>query len=245
MNSLRPGKYALAIALLMAAAPVAAGPPYQTDDPDPTDVDGLEAYAFVEGDWDSGFAGSAGIEANYGAAPDLQLSLGLPLDVTSAPFEVSRGNVELSAKWRFLNDEKRGWSLATFPGVTLPTAKGARGLEVLLPVWAGWKRGDFSIFGGGGRVITSIPGGRGHWTARLAATRQFVSVNMGVEVGHSGPSERGGHGLDTAGVGMIAALGGPFALVARAGPARERGTGHVFVQTFFGVQGLWGPEKKH
>jgi hypothetical protein len=227
----------------LVATAANAGPPYQTDDPDPTDTDGLEAYAFVEGDWDASFTGSGGIEANYGAAPNLQLSLGLPLDVASRPFEVSRGNVELSVKWRFLNDEEHGWSLATFPGVTLPTAKGATGAEVLLPLWGGWKQGDLALFGGGGRIITSVPGGRGHWVIGFAATRQFGAINLGVEVGHSGASERGGHGLDTAGLGMIAVLGGPFALVARAGPARERGTGHVFVQTFFGLQGLWGPKK--
>lgn len=240
----KPGYALFAIALLLVATPVNAGPPYQTDDPDPTDTGGVEAYAFVEGDWDRGFGGSAGFEFNYGVSPDVQLSLGLPLDVTSRPLHVSRGNVELSAKWRFLNDDKNGWSLATFPGVTLPTAKGARGVEMLLPIWGGWKRGEFALFGGGGRVITSVPGSRDHWTVGLAATRQFGSLNLGVEIGHSGASERGGHALDTAGVGMIAALGGPFALVARAGPARERGTGHVFVQTFFGLQGLWGPQKQ-
>jgi hypothetical protein len=242
MNSLP--QCLLAILLLAITTSANAGPPYQTDDPDPTDTGGLEAYAFVEGDWDRSFAGSAGIEANYGAAPDLQLSLGLPLDVASRPLRVSRGNLEVSAKWRFINDEKSGWSLATFPGLTLPTSKGAHGLELLLPLWFGWKREDFSMFGGGGRVITSVPDGRDHWTGGLAATRQFGSVNLGVEVGHSGASQRGGHAIDTAGVGMIAALGGPLALVARAGPARERGTGHVFVQTFVGLQGLWGPRKQ-
>ncbi|NUT00909.1 MAG: hypothetical protein HOP96_08055 [Sphingomonas sp.] len=220
-----------------------AGPPYQTDDPDPTETGGLEAYAFVEGDWDASFAGSAGIEANYGASQNVQISLGLPLEIASRPLKVSRGNVELSAKWRFLNDENHGLSVATFPGVALPTAKGASGIEVLLPLWGGWKQDNLAVFGGGGRVITSVPGGRNHWVVGFAATRQVGAMNFGVEVGHSGASERGGHGLDAAGVGMTAALGGPFALVARAGPARERGTGHVFVQTFFGLQGLWGPKK--
>jgi hypothetical protein len=240
--------YAFAIAILLVVndlvtSSAIAGPPYQTDDPDPTDTHGLEAYPFIEGDWDRSFAGSAGIEANYGAAQDLQLSLGLPLDLNSRPLHLSAGNTELSVKWRFLNDEKLGLSLATFPGVTLPTARGARGVEVLLPLWAGWKRGDLALFGGGGRVLTSVPGSRDHWVVGVAATRQFGSINLGVEVGHSGASDRDGHGLDTAGVGMIAPIGGAFALVARAGPARERGSGNVFVQSFVGLQGLWGPKK--
>jgi hypothetical protein len=235
-----PGIFTIA---LLLAAPAVAGPPYQTDDPDPTDTGGIEAYAFSEGDWDPTYSGSLGIEANYGAAKDLQLSLGLPLDVTASPLRIGRGNIELSAKWRFANDETSGWSLATFPGVTLPTAKGARGVEALLPLWGGWRRDELAIFGGGGRVFTSVPGGRDHWVLGLAATRQFGSVNIGIEVGHEGVSERGGHGLDTAGLGVIAAVGGPFAIVARAGPAREEHTGHVFVQTSFGLQGVFEPKK--
>src|SRR6478672_2938973 len=91
---MRSFPYALCITAFTLAAlnipPATAGPPYQTDDPDPTDTGGLEAYAIIEGDWDNGFAGSIGVEANYGAASDFQLSLGLPLDVASRPFHVSR-----------------------------------------------------------------------------------------------------------------------------------------------------------
>ena len=73
--------------------------------------------------------------------------------------------------------------------------------------------------------------------------RQFGPVNIGIEAGHEGASERGGYGRDTAGLGLIAAVGDPFAIVARAGPAREEHTGHVFVQTYFGLQGVFDPKK--
>ena len=112
---------------------------------------------------------------------------------------------------------------------------------MLLPLWGGWRRGPLAIFGGGGRIFSTVPGARDHWVLGIAATRQFDAINLGVEVGHEGASEQGGHGVETAGLGMTAALGGPFSLVARAGPAREETTGHVFIQSYFGIQGIWGP----
>lgn len=238
-----PLRLSLALGFALFASQAVAGPPYHTDDPDPTETGGVEAYAFTEGNWDRGYSGSAAIEANFGAAKDVQLSFELPLDLTSRPSHFARGNVELSAKWRFLNDDVHGWSLATFPGVTLPTARGARGIEVLLPVWGGWRHGDVAIFGGGGRMFIGVPGGHDHWVLGLAATRQFGSFNVGIEAGHEGAAERSGHGINTAGVGIMTALTGPIALVVRAGPAQEEGTGHVFVQTYFGLQGVWGPKK--
>lgn len=233
----------LSLFVALFATPAVAGPPYATDDPDPTDPNGIEAYVFTDGDWSHGYDGAMGVEANYGAAPDVQLSVGLPLAVMTNPLTVGRDNVELSAKWRFAEGKKAGWSVATFPGVTLPTAKGARGVEVLLPVWAGWRKGDVAVFGGGGRVLTTVPGTRDHWVAAIAATRQFGRANFGIETTHEGAAEVDGHAVSTVAMGAIVGLGGPFAFVARAGPAFEHGTGRVFARSFIGLQAVWAPKR--
>jgi hypothetical protein len=73
------------IALVWLAAmahPAFAGPPYVSDDPEPTDYKHFEIYTFNSGTTtQSGTSGAAGIDFNYGAAPDLQLTLAIPSEV--------------------------------------------------------------------------------------------------------------------------------------------------------------------
>ena len=97
-----------------------------TDDPAPTDTGHWEIYApLVEGSGTGAdYEGSVGVELNYGAAPGLQLTVGLPADYVhdDSGFHWGRGDLELSAKYRFYYDDAAGLSIAAFPGVTLPTA---------------------------------------------------------------------------------------------------------------------------
>jgi hypothetical protein len=71
----------LIVAGLLAAgvltAPAFAGPPFRTDDPVPTDFQHFEIYLFSEGEKATdGWAGTLpGLEVNYGALPNLQLSV--------------------------------------------------------------------------------------------------------------------------------------------------------------------------
>ncbi len=56
-----------------------AGPPYVSDDPEPTDYKHFEIYTFNQGtSTRAGTSGESGIDFNYGAAPDLQLTATLP-----------------------------------------------------------------------------------------------------------------------------------------------------------------------
>jgi hypothetical protein len=67
--------------LLATIARAAAGPPYMTDDPEPTDYQHFEIYAFTQGmsaQGDTG--GQSGIDFNYGGAPNLQLTATIPVD---------------------------------------------------------------------------------------------------------------------------------------------------------------------
>ena len=65
-----------ALAALVAMPGAAwAGPPYVTDDPQPTDLGHWEIYAFgaaegAHGSWD----GAAGLDLNYGGLPGVQLT---------------------------------------------------------------------------------------------------------------------------------------------------------------------------
>ena len=65
----------VAAAVAICSFPVSAGPPYQTDDPEPTDLRHWEIYNFIDVDGRHGdLDGAAGLDVNYGAAKDLQLT---------------------------------------------------------------------------------------------------------------------------------------------------------------------------
>jgi hypothetical protein len=217
---------AAAVGLLAAtASPALAGPPYATDDPEPTDVHHWELYAFVGGErFKSGFEGASGFDINYGAAPDLQLTATVPLDFSREPhsFTTGAGDLELGAKYRFFHREESGVSVAIFPRVILPTAGrrfGSGKVGLLLPVWAQKDMGDWSLFGGGGYAINPGRGNRNFVEAGAALTRAISErLSIGAEITHESADAKGGRGTTALGFGGIYRLHGPFSLLAAGGP---------------------------
>src|SRR5580693_6955924 len=106
-------------------APALAGPPYLTDDPEPTDYQHFEIYTFNSGTITrSDTSGESGVDFNYGGAPNLQLTATVPIafDATSGgPLLAGLGNIELAAKYRFLTQSSFGLAVAVFPRVILPS----------------------------------------------------------------------------------------------------------------------------
>jgi hypothetical protein len=150
----------LVLALLTRAA--IAGPPYVSDDPEPNDYQHFEIYTFNSGTTTrGGISGESGIDFNYGAAPDLQLTATLPAGFDrpaggSTSFGTS--DVELAAKYRFLHQDTFGLDVSVFPRIFLPTSTNGIGdnhVSLLLPVWVqkDWS-GGWSAFGGGGCTVS-------------------------------------------------------------------------------------------
>ena len=71
----------LLLMTVMFPAVALAGPPFLTDDPEPTETGHWEVYLRQSESRGRGqdFEGSFGAELNYGAAKNLQLTLGLPV----------------------------------------------------------------------------------------------------------------------------------------------------------------------
>ncbi len=131
-----------ALALALLAQPARAGPPYVSDDPEPTDYGHFEIYTFNNGTATrDGTAGESGVDFNYGAAPDLQLTATLPEGFSSAAAGSSNigwSNVELAAKYRFLHQNTFGLDVSIFPRVFLPSGSNTIGdnhASLLLSVW--------------------------------------------------------------------------------------------------------------
>ena len=152
----------IATAMLALVQPALAGPPYLSDDPQPTDSQHFEIYSFSNGTTArNGTSGQAGIDFNYGAAPDLQLTAALPGGFdrpVDGKTSIGLSNVELAAKYRFVHQDAIDWDISVFPRIFLPSGSSAVGdnrASLLLPVWVqkDWG-GGWSTFGGGGCVIS-------------------------------------------------------------------------------------------
>jgi len=90
--------------LALLAEPAIAGPPYISDDPEPTDYQHFEIYTYNLGTAArNGSNGQSGIDFNYGAAADLQLTATLPEGFdrsVGGGTDVGWSNVQFAAKYR-------------------------------------------------------------------------------------------------------------------------------------------------
>lgn len=216
----------LVFALLPAAF---AGPPFVSDDPAPTDYRHYEIYAFTQGATARDGTGSAsGIDFNYGAAPDLQLTAVVPWEVSvpSVGATVAGiGNIELAAKCRFLHQADVGWDVAVFPRLFLPSASahvGEKHFSLLLPVWVGRSWGDWSTFGGGGCVINRSGDSQDYCLMGWALSRKIMpDLLIGAEIVHQGSDTKGGRASTGIGGGLIYDLSDSVHLLAYAGPGLQ------------------------
>ena len=173
----------LSAAMALSTVPALAGPPYVTDDAEPTDFGDYEIYGFTDGSSArDGWDGSAGIDFNYGVAPDLQLTAVLPLAWSipnAGASETELGNIELAAKYRFLHQADAGVDVAFFPRVFLPAGSsevGEHHVSLLLPFWVqrSWER--WTTFGGGGCEINHGGGSQNFCMLGWAVTFLVIGV---------------------------------------------------------------------
>jgi hypothetical protein len=151
--------------LMCATSGVAiAGPPYVTDDPEPTDTGQFENYLYSQGARTSSQAinPGVGIEINYGAFEDTQLSWAVPLNPNPGPGGMGVVWTPLGGgvKYRFIEEDDDGWrpQVAFFPQIFIPVGSASHVTPTteLLPIWIQKSFGSWMTFGGGG--FTNNPG---------------------------------------------------------------------------------------
>jgi hypothetical protein len=165
----RAARLSAILVAALCAREASAGPPFITDDPEPTDTGHWEIYAPRVESAGKGvdYQGSVGAEVNYGAAKNLQLTAGWGASYShdASGYHWGRADLDLSAKYRFYHDDAAGVSIAVFPGVTLPTGSHGMGnpkVTALLPGSGQKDIGPWSIFGGGGYAINPGRGNRNY-----------------------------------------------------------------------------------
>ena len=188
-----------------------AGPPYLTDDPEPTDYQHFEIYSFSNGTVTrDGTSGEGGIDFNYGAAPNLQLTTTLPVGYgvsPSGPLVGGLSNIELAAKYRFLMQDNAGLDVSFFPRVFLPSASsnvGEQHASFLLPIWMEKDWGQWSAFGGGGCEINRGGDSQDFCLMGAVLTRQIVpNLQVGLELFHQTSDTRGGEATTSSAPGSV------------------------------------------
>jgi len=186
-----------------------AGPPYVSDDPEPTDYKHFEIYTFNNGtSTRTGVSGESGIDFNYGAAPDLQLTATLPAgfdQTTGQGTNIGMSNIELAAKYRFLHQDTFGLDVAVFPRIFLPSGSNAIGdnhASLLLPIWVqkDWS-GGWSAFGGGGCTFSEIRAVDFCQAGAVLTYQILPKLQIGAELFHQTADARGTPATTSVGVG--------------------------------------------
>jgi hypothetical protein len=116
--------FIIIFSLLIIASAAFAGPPFNTDDPQPVDFLHWEFYiasSYQFGQFDEN-ATLPHIEVNYGVAPNIQIhsltGMGYVKEDTNHQYGFM--TAELGFKYRFINEDN-GFQVGIFPLIELPT----------------------------------------------------------------------------------------------------------------------------
>ena len=200
-------KITLILLLTLAATNLWAGPPFQTDDPEPVEFRHYEVYLF-------GGSDGTPVETDPVARRLKPIGARLPIfSCTSScpwgpsfpptihcifPPEWARTaygltDMELGAKYRFIKETKHRPEFGTFTMLEVPTGNYAKGLGVgkvwyKLPIWVQKSWGHWTTYGGAGYQIVPQTGYRnftyGGWLVQRDIGKKLT---LGAEVFSHGP----------------------------------------------------------
>lgn len=183
-------KASLLVLFGVTSAAVLAGPPFLTDDPEPVAYGHYEAYSFATFSRSPGstFATLPAFEFNMGSAPNLQLHMVVPGAYIHPNGAYGMGDVEVGAKYRFLQEGRNRPQVAIFPLLELPSGTARSGLGnghfwARLPVWVQKSYGPWTTYGGGGYQINRAPGTKDSVFAGWLVQRHVARrLTVGTEV---------------------------------------------------------------
>lgn len=186
------------LALPVYPAIVLAGPPFQTDDPEPVPLHHYEFYVFAVSDGTPTETDPTGpaVEFNWGDLPNMQVHAVLGLGAAipaSGPATYGLIDTELGVKYRLISETSDRPEVGVFPMVELPTGDASRGLGVgstwyRLPLWIQKDWGPWTTYGGGGYQLVHQTGFRSFPFAGWLLQRDVGQKwTLGGEVWYHGP----------------------------------------------------------
>ncbi len=188
----RASRWSVLLLIVFSPISAVAGPPFQTDDPEPVPWRHYEVYLFSTVDHGSGMTvgGIPAVEFNIGAAPNLQLHMIIPGAYINPEGAYGIGDVEVGAKYRFVQESKNRPQVGAFPELELPTGNSRLGLGngqlwARLPLWVQKSYGPWTTYGGAGYQINHAPGMKDSLFAGWLVQRQISKrLVLGTEIYH-------------------------------------------------------------
>ncbi|HTA82653.1 MAG TPA: hypothetical protein VK783_06970 [Bacteroidia bacterium] len=188
--------------LLAFSITLLAGPPYDTDDPQPVDFQHWEFYcSSIGAKSSSDLVGTAPhFEVNYGILPNVQLHVISPLSFYSVQEDKTNfgyGDTEFGTKFRFVNKDSSRFQIGVFPLIEIPTGNAEEHLgngnaQIYLPLWIQKTMGKWITYGGGGYWINPGAGNKNYEFLGWQAQYQFVKpVSIGAELCYTTASQVG------------------------------------------------------
>jgi hypothetical protein len=246
----------MAIVALSAPGVAWAGPPFQTDDPEPTPYRYYEIYVNSQTSHDGNvFTGTLpSLEVNYGVMPNVQFSVSLSNAISHAAgagWNDGLGDAEVGVKVRFIQQSRWIPDVSFYPSVVLPSGNANRGLgggetKTFLPLWAQKDVEGWEVFGGGGVWHNPGLGNRDYTFTGVAVQRDFnENFSAGAEIFHTTSSTIGGSSATGFSVGMIRSLGALHKILFAVGRGLDGSntfSGYVAYELFLGPRGKAAPD---
>jgi len=240
---------AVVVFLLSPSMIAFAGPPYISDDPEPTPYQNWEIYLGSQftkelGSWTST---APHLEVNYGPLRNVQLQVIVPL-VIYAPSQGAAsygyGDTQVGIKYRLVQEGDWIPSVATYPQMIAPSGSHARNLgnghlQTFLPVWLQKSMDKWTAYGGGGYWINPGAHNRDWWFTGLVIQRELLpNLTPGLEIFHGTSQVIGDPDESGINLGLIWDLSDIQHSVLSAGPAIE---GSNQLQGYFAYELTFGP----
>jgi len=238
------------IIILLITSSVFAGPPWDTDDPEPVELGHWEIYLSSRPVHDdAGWNGTAPhAEVNYGAINNLQLHVILPLAFNSpntGPSVYGLGDVELGFKYRFIKETSSIPQVGIFPIVDIPTGNQNKGLgnggtQVFLPIWIQKSFGKWTTYGGAGYRINKTEGNKNSvYLGWLLQNHVRENITVGIELYHITPQTVDGEAENHFNIGTVFDISKNHHILLSAGKSLK---GTTAFQGYIGYQLTFGPK---
>jgi hypothetical protein len=183
-------------------------------------------------------------------APNVQLHLIIPNAFDhprGGPTLLGFGDVELGAKYRFVQEADYRPMVGVFPLLHVPTGSENRGLgsgesQLFLPVWLQKSLGKWTTYGGGGYWVNPGNGNRNYWFLGWLLQRDIANwLTIGGEVIHQTPSTRDGEYQTGYDLGALVNLSDEHHVIFSAGSDIH---GQNLFRCYVAYLLTWGPKSK-
>jgi len=177
----------LTVLILLFCNKSMAGPPFNTDDPQPVDFRHWEYYVssistFQPGVWTGT---SPHFEVNYGLVRNVQVHLLMPINysyIKGQETSFGYADTELGVKYCFVQETDHRPQIGTFPIFEVPTVKNSEfsngKMKVFLPIWIQKSWGHLTTYGGAGYWINPGEGNKNYLFSGWELQYDFSKVIM-------------------------------------------------------------------